>query len=158
MKTSTVRFYERRGLLPQPARSSGGYRDYADADVALVRFLQRGQDLGFTLNELDELTAVSRGSAGAVPGGPMVLSGEIAARGAQKLAEIDARIGDLTRMREALAGLLLAQCVEPDVPCPIVGALATDPGASRVTRRQSSGSSRRASQVANRSTATSNSG
>ena len=123
MKTSTVRFYERRGLLPEPMRSSGGYREYADEDVALVRFLQRGQELGFTLAELDELTALTRRS---VAGAGMVLSGEIAARGVEKLAEIDTRIQDLARMRTALAGLLLAQCVEPDVPCPIIGALAYD--------------------------------
>lgn len=126
VKTSTVRFYERRGLLPEPARSSGGYREYADEDVALVRFLQRGQELGFTLAELDELTGVTRRSV-AVGGGPMVLSGEIAARGLEKLAEIDTRIEDLARMRSALADLLLAQCVEPDVPCPIIGALAYGP-------------------------------
>ena len=126
VKTSTVRFYERRGLLPEPARSSGGYREYTDEDVALVRFLQRGQELGFTLAELDELTGVTRRSV-AVGGGSMVLSGEIAARGLEKLAEIDTRIEDLARMRSALADLLLAQCVEPDVPCPIIGALAYDP-------------------------------
>jgi len=125
VKTSTVRFYERRGLLPEPARSSGGYREYADEDVDLVRFLQRGQDLGFTLAELDELTALTR-DRGARAGGRMVLSGEIAARGVQKLAEIDTRIQDLARMRAALADLLLAQCIEPDVPCPIIGALAYD--------------------------------
>ena len=123
VKTSTVRFYERRGLLPEPARSSGGYREYAEADVALVRFLQRGQELGFTLAELDELTALTRRPG---TGDRMVLSGEIAARGVEKLAEIDTRIQDLARMRSALAGLLLAQCVEPDVPCPIIGALAYD--------------------------------
>lgn len=124
VKTSTVRFYERRGLLREPTRSTGGYRQYADADVALVRFLRRGQDLGFTLAELDELTAMSRVPADGAPGGPTVISGEIAARGREKLAEIDVRIDDLMRMRTALAGLLLAQCVEPDVPCPIIGSLA----------------------------------
>ena len=126
VKTSTVRFYERRGLLPEPARSTGGYREYADSDVALVRFLQRGQGLGFTLAELDELTSVTRlaNAAASTTGEPMVLSGEISARGVEKLAEIDARIEDLRRVRAALADLLLAQCVEPDVPCPIIGALA----------------------------------
>ena len=77
VKTSTVRFYERRGLLPEPARSTGGYREYADSDVALVRFLQRGQGLGFTLAELDELTSVTRlaNAVASTTGEPMVLSG-----------------------------------------------------------------------------------
>jgi len=130
VKTSTLRFYERRGLLPEPVRSSGGYRDYAETDIALVRFLQRGQELGFTLGELDELTSLSRRPGlGSPAGTTTVLSGAIAARGAQKLAEIDHRIDDLARMREALAGLLDAQCVDPDVPCPIIGALADGPEA-----------------------------
>jgi MerR family mercuric resistance operon transcriptional regulator len=117
VKVSSIRFYERRGLLAAPHRTSGGYREYDDADVTRVRYLRRGQELGFTLAELGALLEVT-GVAGP-------LSGEVTALGRAKLVEVDQRIADLVRMRAALAGLLDAQCVEPDVPCPVMGALAS---------------------------------
>lgn len=116
VKVSSIRFYERRGLLTPPHRASGGYREFDDTDVTRVRYLKRGQELGFTLAELGALLEVT-GVAGP-------LSGEVTALGRDKLAEIDRRIADLVRMRGALAGLLEAQCIEPDVPCPVMGALA----------------------------------
>lgn len=117
VKVSSIRFYERRGLLTPPHRTSGGYREFEDTDVTRVRYLKRGQELGFTLAELGALLEVT-GVAGP-------LSGEVTALGRDKLAEIDQRIDDLVRMRGALAGLLEAQCIEPDVPCPVMGALAS---------------------------------
>jgi MerR family mercuric resistance operon transcriptional regulator len=116
VKVSAIRFYERRGILASPGRTSGGSREYDQSDVDRVRYLKRGQELGFTLVELGAMTALSGAQ------GP--LSGEVSALGDAKLAEIDERIADLARVREALAGLLAAQCVEPDVPCPIIAALA----------------------------------
>jgi DNA-binding transcriptional MerR regulator len=47
----TLRYCERRGLLTEPSRTSGGYRDYPDAAVELLRFIKRAQELGFTLDE-----------------------------------------------------------------------------------------------------------
>lgn len=119
VKVSTVRFYERRGLLPAPSRTSGGYREFPDDEVARVRFLRRGQQLGFSLAELGELTALS--------GQEVLLTGDIARVGQAKLAEIDERIADLTRVRGALAGLLDQQCIDPDAACPLVGALGGEP-------------------------------
>lgn len=118
-KVSTVRFYERRKLLPVPLRSSNGYRLYDAQDVRRVRFLRRGQELGFTLNELAEFVALSDRSREGV-----VLAGEVRERGAAKVVEIDARVEDLRRMREALVGVLEAPCVDPGAPCPVVAALA----------------------------------
>lgn len=119
VKVSTVRFYERRGLLPLPTRSAGGYREFPDEDVARVRFLRRGQQLGFSLAELGELTALS--------GQRVLMTGDVARLGRAKLAEIDERIADLARVRSALAGLLEQQCIDPDAACPVVGALGGDP-------------------------------
>lgn len=53
----TVRYYERRGLLPQPQRSAGGYRQYDHDDLERLRFVARAKQLGFTLSEIAELTA-----------------------------------------------------------------------------------------------------
>ena len=51
----TVRYYQRRGLLPQPARSYGTIRRYGPDDAARLRFIRRAQELGFTLDEIGEL-------------------------------------------------------------------------------------------------------
>ena len=61
----TVRFYERRGLLPEPARTAGGYRSYSDEDTWRLRFILRAKDLGFTLREIADLLD-AQGGAGAV--------------------------------------------------------------------------------------------
>lgn len=113
---STLRFYERRGLVRPASRSRAGYRSYVDADVARVRFLRRAQELGFTLEELGVMLAMSEGRT--------VKADDIGRVGSAKLAEIDARIKDLARVRDALAGLLSARCLDPDEPCPIIAALA----------------------------------
>jgi MerR family copper efflux transcriptional regulator len=51
----TVRFYERKGLLPEPARTAGGYRSYTPDDSWRLRFILRAKDLGFTLREIADL-------------------------------------------------------------------------------------------------------
>ena len=116
---STVRFYERQGLLPAPARQGNGYRVYGAEDVRTVRFLRRGQDLGFTLAELSAFTRLS--GAGRTSG---VLAADVAEHAHRKVAQIDERIADLVRTRDAIAQLLAAQCLDTNAPCPIVEALA----------------------------------
>ena len=51
----TVRFYERKGLLPEPARTAGGYRSYTADDSWRLRFILRAKELGFTLREIADL-------------------------------------------------------------------------------------------------------
>lgn len=113
----TVRYYERSGLLPAPARSASGYRRYGEAELRRLRFIRRAQRLGFTLTEIDELLALSR-------------QRDIAAvrrQAADKLADVDARIRELTRMRAAL-GALFEACPghEREAPCPILSALSEE--------------------------------
>ncbi|SMQ57775.1 MerR family transcriptional regulator, mercuric resistance operon regulatory protein [Plantibacter sp. VKM Ac-1784] len=119
VKVSTVRFYERSGVLAEPERTTGGYRDYRQTDVVRLRFLRRGQELGFTLAELHDFDRLSQAvrSGGAS-------AGDVAAAAARKLQEIDEKVADLQRTRSAISDLLDAQCVDPSVPCPIVNALA----------------------------------
>lgn len=121
VKVSTVRFYERRGFLAQPPRTTGGYRDYDDTALMRLRFLRRGQELGFTLNELTDFTALSAGLRSGV-----VDVASVSATALGKLEEIDARIQDLQRTRDALETLLHQQCIDPDGQCPIVEALTVD--------------------------------
>jgi DNA-binding transcriptional MerR regulator len=94
----TLRYYERRGLLDDPPRTSGGYRDYPEAAVALLRFVKRAQQLGFSLDDVEELLHLDRG-------GPE--SCEAARSLAQARAhDLESRIDDLQRMRESLTRLI----------------------------------------------------
>ncbi|MBL0888809.1 MerR family transcriptional regulator [Myceligenerans indicum] len=117
VKVSTVRFYERRGLLPDPRRSEDGYRRYGEAHARRVRFLRRGQELGFALGELAAVVAFSdEARAGTRP--------EVREQGRAKLVELDRRIADLRRMRGALESVLDAWVLDPEDPCPIEDSLA----------------------------------
>lgn len=112
----TVRFYERQGLLPQPQRQESGYRQYDDEDVAILRFIRRAKGLGFTLKEIKVLLDFRLNQSE-----PRT---EIRQQAKAKLADIDAKIADLERMRRVLKALV-AQC-HGDGPmsgCPILGAL-----------------------------------
>ena len=54
----TIRYYERKGLLPKPPRSTSGYRQFSRDSVRRVRFIKRAQELGFSLKEIQELLAL----------------------------------------------------------------------------------------------------
>ncbi|MFF3286392.1 MerR family transcriptional regulator [Streptomyces sp. NPDC003023] len=99
----TLRYYERRGLLAEPRRSSGGHRLYDDKAVTELRVIKAAQRLGFTLEEVAELMAAGRHRHGRPVAG-------LRDRAADKLAEVDARIADLTTMRTTLAAALDAGC------------------------------------------------
>jgi DNA-binding transcriptional MerR regulator len=113
VEISTVRFYERRGLLHPVGRTTGNYRRYADDAPLTVRFIRRAQHLGFTLAEIAPVLAL-----GSAPDD--VLRDLLAV----KLTEIDERIADLQRMRVAV-DLLFQRGVEAGAPCPVVASLGT---------------------------------
>ena len=90
-----------------------------EEDVRRLRFLRRGQELGFRLSELGALVEMSDDARSGIR-----VTSEMRVRGREKLAEIDERIADLRRMRTALGDVLAAQRLDPAVPRPVVGALA----------------------------------
>ena len=96
----TVRYYEREGLIPPPLRRASGYRDYLDLDVRRLRFMRRAKELGFTLHEIRELLSLT-----ASAGDDMAT---LNARTQDKLHDVDDRILALTRVRDALQGLVTA--------------------------------------------------
>lgn len=59
----TIRFYEKIGVLPQPVRTSGNYRDYTDEHVVRLIFVRQARDLGFELDEIEVLLRLKEGSA-----------------------------------------------------------------------------------------------
>lgn len=92
---STVRFYERAGLVPPPARTEANYRVYPDEAVTRLHFIRRAQRLGFTLEEIKGLLElrVNRRTPCA----------DVRARAEAKIADIEARIHSLRQMGRALA-------------------------------------------------------
>ncbi|MCA9672840.1 MAG: MerR family DNA-binding protein [Myxococcales bacterium] len=112
----TVRYYERRNLLPEPKRTASGYRIYGDEAPQLIRFIKQAQQLGFTLTEIDELVSL-RDTRGAS-------CDEVRSLAERKAADIDSKIVQLQSMRRALGGLIRA-CETAEEPecCPILESL-----------------------------------
>lgn len=117
VNTQTLRYYERRGLLPVPTRSAAGYRSYGPEAIRIVRFVKQAQRLGFSLADIQALL-------GLAAGGPESCD---AARdvAVSKITELDAKISQLTAMRDSLH-TLVATCDRPinDRECPLLHALA----------------------------------
>lgn len=106
----TIRFYERRGLIEQPARPrSGGYRFYDDEVVERIRFIRQAQELGFSLREIEELLSLR-----ADPGADC---GDVRTQAVSKREEVDRKITQLQHIRVALDDLIAT--------CPGGGALRT---------------------------------
>ena len=115
----TVRYYERHGILPQAERQASGYRRYGEDDVARLRFVRRAKALGFTLVEIRDLLALSGRRADDMAG--------LKAAAIEKLADVEHKLEELTRIRDGLQALV-ASCPGhgPLDHCPILAALAEE--------------------------------
>lgn len=110
----TVRYYQRRGLLETPRRPPGSVRRYGEETARRLRFIRRAQALGFTLGEIAELLRLERMSD---CGGARRLA-------SARLADVEAKLADLERMRSALRRLVRACAAGRDPRgCPIIGSL-----------------------------------
>lgn len=112
----TVRFYERQGLLEEPERRASGYRQFDQEAVAVLKFIRRAKELGFTLKEIKSLLAL-RVDASAT-------KAEVREQAKAKVADIEAKIADLQRMRDVLTKLV-KKCHGDGAAtgCPILDAL-----------------------------------
>lgn len=112
----TVRFYERRRLLPEPPRSDSGYRLYPAEAARRLRFIKRAQELGFSLHEIQELLSLRVS--------PRSTSKEIRQRAEAKIVDIEAKIKTLESMKKALRKLTTT-CIgcTPVSECPILESL-----------------------------------
>ncbi len=93
----TIRFYERRGLLPEPPRNKSVHRQYSQEAVQRTEFIKRSKTLGFALKEILEILSLR-----VEPGRTCA---DIKTRAEVKIADIEQRIADLNQMREALSKL-----------------------------------------------------
>lgn len=109
VNVETIRYYQRRGLLSEPARPAGGIRRYGGSHLARLQFIRRAQVVGFTLDEIADLLAVTGRQSCA----------ETRALTCRKLVDIRHRMAQLQRL-EADLEQLLAACDEApaNTPCP----------------------------------------
>ncbi len=109
----TIRYYERRGLLLEPPRNKSGHREYSLEEVKRTKFIKRCQVLGFSLNEISELLSLRVG--------PGTTCGDVKARVEDKIMEVEKRIADLEKIREALLRMS-GKCIGkgPVGQCPIL--------------------------------------
>jgi Hg(II)-responsive transcriptional regulator len=130
VEVSTIRYYERRGLVRPNSRRSSGYREYSDESVRRVRFIRHAQALGFTLEEIAGLLRLRVA--------PNIDCGAVRARASVKLANVNARLVELERIRDALARLVAACPARgPVTRCTILDALdASDGGEATMPVRR----------------------
>jgi len=121
----TIRYYEDVGLLPHPPRSEGRHRLY-DADMAKrLRFILRGRELGFSIEEIRALLAIADGGGGCA---------EVYALTTQHVDVVKRKIADLRKLERILSNTA-ARCARDASPdCPIIEALSAPPPARQRRR------------------------
>ena len=114
VNVETIRFYQRKGLLPEPDKPYGSIRRYGETDVTRVRFVKSAQRLGFSLDEVAELLKLGDGTHCA----------EAREQAEHKLADVRAKLADLHRIEAVLQDLVQRCCtVQGEVRCPMIQAL-----------------------------------
>ena len=112
-----IRHYEKIGLIPAPPRRDSGYRDYAPADIARLRFIANARDLGFPIEEIGRLLSLWSDTERA--------SAEVKALALARAEELHRKAEALEAMRASLLDLA-ERCHGNDRPdCPIIERLAT---------------------------------
>jgi DNA-binding transcriptional MerR regulator len=105
----TIRFWEDRGLLPPPARTPAGYRDYGPAILERLAFIRHAQAAGLTLGAIRQVLDIRGG------GQPPCV--HVTALIAQRLSEVEARLAELTRARDQLAALADRAAAQDPADC-----------------------------------------
>jgi MerR family mercuric resistance operon transcriptional regulator len=114
VNVETIRFYQRKGLMPEPDKPYGSIRRYGASDLARVRFVKAAQRLGFTLEEVGELLTLDDGAH----------CDEARLLAEQKLNDVRDKLADLRRIESALADLVRHCCAaHGTVSCPLISAL-----------------------------------
>ena len=113
----TVRFYERKRLIPKPPRKTSGYRQYPQEVVDRILFIRRAKDLGFSLNEIADLLSLRLDKR--------TKCNDVKQKAENKIEDIESKIKTLKRMKKALVTLTIACIGKGTVSdCPILESLA----------------------------------
>src|SRR4030067_2083798 len=119
VRVETVRYYERRGLMPEPPRRESGYRQYSEPDVTRIRFIKRAQTLGFTLKEILDLLSLRVD--------PKTTCGDVKRRAEVKIADMEEQIKALQRMKKGLTKVAsTCRGRGPTSECPILESLSAE--------------------------------
>ncbi len=122
-----VRFYERQGLLPEPARRPSGYREYSPDAVMDLRFIKRAKQLGFSLKEISELLSIGRE--------PNATAADVKELAEEKLADLEDKIRSLQRMKRALRKTVDSCSGQgPTSDCSILRSLTEDPSGAKAKK------------------------
>ena len=114
VNVETIRFYQRKGLLPEPRRAYGSIRRYGASDVARVKFVKSAQRLGFSLEEIAGLLTLEDGRH----------CDDARVVAEEKLEDVRAKLDDLRRIESVLAQLVERCCASRGtVTCPLIAAL-----------------------------------
>lgn len=114
----TIRYYEKIGMLAEPARSAGGHRHYSCEHVATLTFIRRGRELGFPLETVRDLLRLNKGGACCEEARAVTVAHQ---------TEVRRKLADLRRLDRALT-TLIDECQPNRWPqCPIMEALASSP-------------------------------
>ena len=114
VNVETIRFYQRKGLLPEPGRVYGSIRRYGESDVARVKFVKSAQRLGFSLDEIAGLLTLEDGTH----------CHEARGVAEQKLEGVRAKLHDLRRIESALTRLVdRCSASRGTITCPLIAAL-----------------------------------
>ena len=124
----TIRFYERKGLVDQPARPDSGFRRYDAQTPRRIRFIRHAQELGFSLREIRELLDLRID--------PAVSCADVKAKALAKVSEVEEKLASLARMRDTLVSITRSCSGEgPTSDCPILDAIHEQPPATGNTDR-----------------------
>lgn len=114
----TIRFYERQELIEQPPKPDNGFRSYPPETVRKIRFIRRAKEIGFSLREIRELLGFYFDTH--------TRCEDVRDRAKSKIADMEARIAALEKMKSALQALV-DECGTQEGECPILETLAEDP-------------------------------
>ncbi|MFQ5572572.1 MAG: MerR family DNA-binding protein, partial [Rhodothermales bacterium] len=116
VNVQTVRYYERKGLIPRAPRSAGGYRQYGEETVKRIRFIKHAQEIGFSLREIDALLSLRVDTH--------TTCADVQKRAEEKMIEIEEKIRKLERVKQAIQRMVVLCDTEKAVrDCPFLEAL-----------------------------------
>ena len=134
VKVPTIRFYEEIGLMPAPPRTASNRRSYGDAELKRLRFIRHGRDLGFSVDDIRDLLAMTLDPQGSCAGADSIAR--------RHLDGVERRIAQLHRLRDELARMIGACDHGSVAECRVIETLADhslcvgDHGAAQTTARR----------------------